>query len=180
MGLWFIGLDWRSRRKDCANLQRRHRHRAAHPTGDTSIDVCAGAAIGVLIARSPGEAGAWGAAGPEDKKDLVPPVLTALLGALLEAYPKLPSDSERRKTWIYEVPLVAVHHLRETLNAVPPMQDIPDDVLAKYDAPVIASAVKLWVLELDPPLGMYEGWDDLRKLYPTGAYLIVHSTEAID
>lgn len=118
------------------------------------------------------DAGAWGAGGPEDKKDLVPPVLTALFGALLEAYLKLPDDAERRKTWIYEVPLVAVHHLRETLNAVPPMQDIPDDVLAKYDAPVIASAVKLWVLELDPPVGMYEGWDDLRKLYPTGACLM--------
>ena len=113
-----------------------------------------------------------------------------MLDAMKAAYSKLPDDSgkncrsppgqiselltsyaqivERRKAWIYEVPLVAVHHLRETLNAVPPMQDIPDDVLAKYDAPVIASAVKLWVLELDPPLGMYEGWDDLRKLYPTG------------
>ncbi|THH02679.1 hypothetical protein EW026_g202 [Hermanssonia centrifuga] len=108
-----------------------------------------------------------GGHGPNDKKDVIPPVLTSLLGALTEAYAKLPNDAERRKTWVYEVPLVAVHHLRETLNAVPPMQDIPDDVLAKYDAPVIASALKLWVLELDPPLCMYEGWDEFRKLYPT-------------
>lgn len=74
---------------------------------------------------------------------------------------------EKRKTWIYEVPLPAVHHLRETLNAVPPEEDVPHDLLQKYDAPVLASGVKLWALELDPPLCMYEGWDELRKVYPT-------------
>ncbi|KAI0367057.1 hypothetical protein BV20DRAFT_1093145 [Pilatotrama ljubarskyi] len=109
----------------------------------------------------------WNVTSPGEKKEELPPVLTALLGALLEAYPKLPNDAERRKTWIYEVPLPAVHHLRETLNAVPPEEDIPHDMLQKYDAPVLASGVKLWALELDPPLCMYEGWDELRKLYPT-------------
>ncbi|KAI0766927.1 hypothetical protein BD413DRAFT_480506 [Trametes elegans] len=109
----------------------------------------------------------WNVGTPGEKREEVPPVLTALLGALLEAYPKLPNDSERRKTWIYEVPLPAVHHLRETLNAVPPEEDIPRDMLQKYDAPVLASGVKLWALELDPPLSMYEGWDEMRKLYPT-------------
>ena len=122
------------------------------------------------------DAGMWNATSatsPDARKDSVPPVLTALLTALSEAYPKLPSDAERRKTWIYEVPLVAVHHLRETLNAVPPMQDIPDDVLAKYDAPVLASAVRLWTLELDPPLLMYESWDEIRKLYPSGEWSFI-------
>ncbi len=76
-------------------------------------------------------------------------------------------NTERRKTWIYEVPLLAVHHLRETLNAVPPEEDIPHDMLQKYDVPVLASGVKLWALELDPPICMYEGWDEMRKLYPT-------------
>ncbi|GBE86582.1 predicted protein [Sparassis crispa] len=107
----------------------------------------------------------------EEKRDEVPPVLTLLLAALNEAYPKLSSDIEKRKTWIYDVPLPGVHHLRETLNAVPPEQPLPNDVLGKYDAPVLASAVKLWALELDPPLGMFEGWDEFRKLYPTvGSY----------
>ncbi|EKM49960.1 uncharacterized protein PHACADRAFT_264420 [Phanerochaete carnosa HHB-10118-sp] len=106
------------------------------------------------------------ASSPE-QRDMIPPVLTALFGALTEAYSKLPGDVEKRKTWIYEVPLVASHHLRETLNAVSATQAIPDDALAKYDAPVIASAVKLWALELDPPLCMYESWDEFRKLYPT-------------
>ncbi|KAG6909042.1 hypothetical protein DXG01_002316 [Tephrocybe rancida] len=79
----------------------------------------------------------------EEKKELVPP------------------------SWIYEVPLPPVHHLRETLNGLPVDQPISADFVAKYEAPVIASGVKLWMLELDPPLALYEGWDDLRKLYPT-------------
>ncbi|KAG6821453.1 hypothetical protein H0H93_010177 [Arthromyces matolae] len=101
------------------------------------------------------------------KKDLVPPVFSSLLDGLQSAYMKLANDTERRKSWIYEVPLPAVHHLREAINALPPVQPIPADFLAKYDAPVIASAIKLWILELDPPLALFEGWDDLRKLYPT-------------
>jgi hypothetical protein len=42
------------------------------------------------------------------------------------------------------------------------------DMLAKHDPPVIASTLKLWLLELDPPLGTWEGWEDIRKLYPNG------------
>ena len=73
----------------------------------------------------------------------------------------------KRKTWIYEVPLSAVHHLRETLNSVPEGQEIPEDVVEKYDPPVLAAAVKLWLLELEPPLGLYEAWDEFRKIYPS-------------
>jgi hypothetical protein len=76
---------------------------------------------------------------------------------------------EKRKAWIYEVSLNAVHHLRESLNAIPPEQPIPTDIVTKYDAPVLASAVKLWLLELDPPIALWEGWEDLRRLYPNGA-----------
>ncbi|KAG6879245.1 hypothetical protein C0992_004238 [Termitomyces sp. T32_za158] len=124
----------------------------------------------------------------EEKKELVPLVLTALFEGLQEAYKRLPNDNgevflpytfdviysispstntERRKSWIYEVPLPAVHHLREALNAFPDGQPIPAHLFTKYDAPVIASTIKLWILELDPPLALYEGWDELRKLYPT-------------
>ncbi|KAH9066772.1 hypothetical protein EDB87DRAFT_1678620 [Lactarius vividus] len=104
--------------------------------------------------------------GEAQDKPLVPPVLTALLDGLQQAYPKLPNDDERRKAWIYEVPLTAVHHLRESLNAVPPEQPIPADIMTNYDTPVLASAVKLWLLELDPPISLWEGWEDLRRLYP--------------
>ncbi|KAI0058993.1 hypothetical protein BV25DRAFT_1890544 [Artomyces pyxidatus] len=102
----------------------------------------------------------------EEKKELVPPVLTALLEGLTESYAKLPNDEEKRKAWIYEVPLPAIHHLRESLNAVHGDDPIPSDLVKKYDTPVIASTVKLWMLELDPPLALWEGWDDLRRIYP--------------
>ncbi|KAF5361761.1 hypothetical protein D9756_002513 [Leucocoprinus leucothites] len=102
----------------------------------------------------------------EEKKEIIPLVVNALLNGLNEAYAKM-GDDDKRKTWIYEVPLPAVHHLREALNVIPPDQPIPAELLTKYDAPVLASTLKLWVLELDPPLALYEGWDEFRKLYPS-------------
>ncbi|TFY76207.1 hypothetical protein EWM64_g7805, partial [Hericium alpestre] len=111
--------------------------------------------------------GGWSALhSGEEKKETVPPVLTALLEGLERAYAKLESDAEKRRTWIYEVPLPAVHHLREALNAVPAEQPLPIEITQKYDAPVLASTVKLWALELDPPLALWEGWDEIRRLYP--------------
>ena len=59
-----------------------------------------------------------------------------------------------------------MHHLREAINTLPANAPIPGEMIAKYDAPVVASTLKLWILELDPPLGLWEGWDDVRKLYP--------------
>ncbi|KAJ7760434.1 hypothetical protein B0H16DRAFT_1813870 [Mycena metata] len=102
----------------------------------------------------------------EPRKHNLPPVLPALLTALTEAYKRLPNDIEKRKSWIYEVPLPAVHHLREALNAVPIDEPVPPELFAPYDAPVIAGTIKLWLLELDPPLALWEGWDEIRKIYP--------------
>ena len=65
------------------------------------------------------------------------------------------------------MPLNAVHHLRETLNATSDGQDISEDALDKYDAPVLAAGLKLWLLELEPPLGLYDAWDEFRKIYPS-------------
>lgn len=87
---------------------------------------------------------------------------------------------EKRKAWIYEVPLPALHHLREALNAVPPEQPFSLEMLAKYDAPVLAGGIKLWALELDPPLALWEGWDDIRKLYPTGKLIHVQAALKTD
>ncbi|KAH7909071.1 hypothetical protein BJ138DRAFT_1156128 [Hygrophoropsis aurantiaca] len=112
--------------------------------------------------------GGWNALTTGDeKREQVPPVLTALLNGLNEAYERLPGDAEKRKAWIYDVPLPVLHHLRESLNAVPPEQPFDPEMLVKYDAPVLAGGVKLWALELDPPLALWEGWDEIRKLYPT-------------
>ncbi|KAG9312988.1 hypothetical protein JVU11DRAFT_6426 [Chiua virens] len=112
--------------------------------------------------------GGWSAlTSGEEKNEKIPPVLSALLDSLTESYTKLHNDAEKRKAWIYEVPLPALHHLREALNAVPPGQPFSFEMLSKYDAPVLAGCIKLWALELDPPLALWEGWDEIRKLYPT-------------
>ena len=58
-----------------------------------------------------------------------------------------------------------MHRLSEALNAIPPQKPIPLEVVTNFDVPVIASTVKLWALELDPPLALYEGWEEIRKLY---------------
>ncbi|KIY52956.1 hypothetical protein FISHEDRAFT_63600 [Fistulina hepatica ATCC 64428] len=130
-------------------------------------------------------------AGTSSSTELVPHVLSALLEGIQNAYARLPNDNEKRKSWVYEVPLPVVHRLREALNAVPlpteslsptpPVMSSPGksdvtttdvtaryaSILAQFDAPVIASTIKLWLLELDPPVGLYEGWEEFRRLYPT-------------
>jgi hypothetical protein len=52
-------------------------------------------------------------------------------------------EVERRRTWIYEVPLSASHRLREAINDLPIDQPIPAEFLAQYDAPVLAAATKV-------------------------------------
>ncbi|KAG9083124.1 hypothetical protein FS749_006281 [Ceratobasidium sp. UAMH 11750] len=114
--------------------------------------------------------GKWGAAAwgeGESGVDTIPGVVTALLSALTEKYKDLPSDEERRRTWIYEVPLSASHRLREAINDLPADQSIPAELFAEFDAPVVAATTKLWFLELNPPLCLWETWDEMRKVYPS-------------
>ncbi|KAG8916646.1 hypothetical protein FRC01_002944, partial [Tulasnella sp. 417] len=96
----------------------------------------------------------------------LPPVLVGALQALKRAYGKLPSDEERRKCWIYDVPLVAVHQLRSSVNSIPIDMPVNDEIFDNQDPPVIASLVKLWLLELNPPITLWDGWEDVKKLYP--------------
>ncbi|KAF8584019.1 hypothetical protein K439DRAFT_1653298 [Ramaria rubella] len=136
--------------------------------------------FGIDLRKWAGEGGWHAVRAKEDQKehDDVPSIVSGLLTGITEAYKKLSNDSERRKTWIYDVPLPSVHHLREAINALPPDAPIPSVLLAKYDAPVMASTLKLWALELDPPLGLWEGWEDVRKLYPSvGAVVATEASE---
>jgi hypothetical protein len=72
--------------------------------------------------------------------------------------------------------LPVVHHLHEALNDVPVDAPVPPELVARYDAPVIASALKLWLLELDQPIAMWEGWDEIRKIYPSGECSVAQNT----
>lgn len=92
----------------------------------------------------------------KERKEAPPLVVPALFAGLAAACARLSNDDEKRKAWVYEVPLPVVYHLRESVNAALPEQPIPLplEVVDMYDAPVLASTVKLWMLELDPPLAL--------------------------
>lgn len=101
----------------------------------------------------------------DDQQLHVPPIFSRLLKNLEEKCKNIESHSERRKTWIYEVPLRAVHSLREALDD-PNQSQISDESLSKLDAPLIASTIKLWLLELNPPPVHYSKYDDIKAIYP--------------
>ena len=60
-------------------------------------------------------------------------------------YPDLEGDEARRGVWLVDVPLGATHHLR---NAVNNGKAPPKDVLENYEIPIVASVLKLYLLEL--------------------------------
>lgn len=129
--------------------------------------------------------------------DKVPPILTFLLEYITESYKKVsdtgsshlafvvsnqrtdaPFPAEQRKAWLYETPLAAQHHLRSALNS--PNQ-LNRAILEKYDLPVVAATVKLWLLELDVPVIIFSHYDEYRHLYPkrVGAEIIEVPAKAI-
>lgn len=63
----------------------------------------------------------------------VPPILSFLLEYMEDNYPKM-SDSEKRKSWLYETPLAAQHHLRSALNGI--TEGFSRATVAPYDLPV--------------------------------------------
>lgn len=62
-----------------------------------------------------------------------------------EGYPELEGDEARRAIWLYDVPLTATHHLRNALNNG--KADFVE-ILEKYEIPIVASVLKLYLLEL--------------------------------
>ena len=60
-------------------------------------------------------------------------------------YPDLEGDEARRGIWLVDVPLAATHHLRHAINTG---KAIAREVLERYEIPIVASALKLYLLEL--------------------------------
>jgi hypothetical protein len=79
-----------------------------------------------------------------------PPALSFReLISITSDYPELDGDQARRGIWIHDVPLQRTHSLRNELNS---SKVDYLSVLEKYDMDVIASVLKLYLLELP---GMY-------------------------
>lgn len=71
-------------------------------------------------------------------------------------------------SWIYEVPLATTHTLRNMINDPSlPLETIVEATKG-FDLPIAASVVKLYFLELNPPVLGWEGWEDAKAVYPSG------------
>ena len=113
---------------------------------------------------------------PSREKGAVPEVLEGLLAGLEQMYQDLPDEgttfpstkltSDRRKAWLYEVPLNEVHVLRNSINDVRLTREQITEIVKRFNVPVAAGAAKLWLLELNPPVMGWEGWEDAKGIYP--------------
>jgi len=77
-------------------------------------------------------------------------------------YPLLDGDEARRAIWLFDVPLAATHRLRNEVNNGKP---ILDEVLDAYELPVIASLLKLYLLELPDSLVSSNLYEVMKTIY---------------
>lgn len=78
-------------------------------------------------------------------KRRVPVIVTTVLTYLDNHYPDLDGDETRRSIWTVDVPLEATHHLRFEINKG---GSITPELLDRYEIPIVASVLKLYLLEL--------------------------------
>ena len=71
--------------------------------------------------------------------------ISLMLMSIIVDYPELDGDQARLGIWIHDVPLHKTHSLRNELNG---SKVDYSSVLEKYDMDVIASVLKLYLLEL--------------------------------
>jgi hypothetical protein len=81
-------------------------------------------------------------------------------------YPDLDGDEARRAIWLVDVPLGATHHLREALNDG---KTIAVETLEQYEIPIVASVLKLYLLELPDSLVSSHVYEIVKTIYSTAA-----------
>ncbi|KAL8852407.1 MAG: hypothetical protein Q9221_002713 [Calogaya cf. arnoldii] len=94
----------------------------------------------------------------------VPIIVTTVLTFLDNHYPDLEGDEARRGIWLVDVPLAATHHLRNTINTG---KAIPREVLERYEIPIVASVLKLYLLELPDSLVSSQVYEIIKTIYST-------------
>lgn len=101
----------------------------------------------------------------------VPVLVTSILTFLDNHYPDLEGDEARRSIWTVDVPLAATHHLRNQLNHSQQGQagsgKIPREVLERYEIPIVASVLKLYLLELPDSLVSSQVYEIIKTIYAT-------------
>ncbi|CAL3963124.1 unnamed protein product [Diplocarpon coronariae] len=96
----------------------------------------------------------------------VPALITTILTFLDNRYPDLEGDEARRSVWLVEVPLHQTHRIRLALNTGKPFAM---DALEPYDIPIIASVLKLYLLELPDSLVSCHVYEIMKTIYSTPA-----------
>ncbi|PCH05909.1 Fps/Fes/Fer/CIP4 homology [Penicillium occitanis (nom. inval.)] len=96
----------------------------------------------------------------------VPVIMTNILTFLDVHYPDLEGDEARRAIWLHDVPLAATHHLRQALN-----NSAGDHrpILEEYEIPIVASVLKLYLLELPDSLVSSQVYEIIKTIYSTTA-----------
>ncbi|KAF2725436.1 hypothetical protein K431DRAFT_280801 [Polychaeton citri CBS 116435] len=92
----------------------------------------------------------------------VPLVVTTILTFLDSHYPDLEGDEARRSIWLVDVPLAATHHLRNQINTG---SVLPPQLLEKYEIPIVASVLKLYLLELPDSLVSSHLYEIVKTVY---------------
>ncbi|CAO3640373.1 unnamed protein product [Cunninghamella blakesleeana] len=98
----------------------------------------------------------------DNEQTHVPLLLENGLLVIETALPQL-LEKERNKIWIAPLPLDLIHKVRNDLNSM--MTPITQDVLKKYDIILLASIIRLYLLELPDCLVTFELYEPIKLLY---------------
>ncbi|CZR67530.1 related to GTPase activating protein [Phialocephala subalpina] len=96
----------------------------------------------------------------------VPALITSILTFLDHRYPDLEGDEARRSVWLVEVPLHQTHRIRAALNTG---KGFGIEALEPYEIPIIANALKLYLLELPDSLVSSHVYEIMKTIYSTPA-----------
>lgn len=92
----------------------------------------------------------------------VPSIVSTVLNHMDDQYPLLDNDEVRLNVWTVSVSLKTTHALRKELNTG---KSIDKNILSKYELPVAASILKLYLLELPDSLVPHQYYDVVKRLY---------------
>ncbi|EPS25908.1 hypothetical protein PDE_00844 [Penicillium oxalicum 114-2] len=97
----------------------------------------------------------------------VPILVTTILTYLDNAYPELEGDEARRAIWLHNPPLAQTHQLRNALNN---SKVDYREILPKFEIPIVASVLKLYLLELPDSLVSSQVYEIVKTIYSTTAH----------
>lgn len=96
----------------------------------------------------------------------VPSIVSTVLNHMDDQYPLLDNDEVRLNVWTVSVSLKTTHALRKELNTG---KMVDKSILKKYELPVAASILKLYLLELPDSLVPHQYYDVVKRLYSAGS-----------